>query len=84
MMGLAFFDHNVNIHEKVQMVRNMQEREGSDDAPHCLHEQKTLSNFVTKNTNAFFTILGLSQLFLQTLPATEKESEEFTFAEKIV
>ena len=89
MMGLAFFDDNVDAHEKMLMVRNMREKEGSDEPPHRLdahgnYEQKTLSSFVTMNTNAFFTILSLPESFLQTQPETWKENEEFKRAEKIV
>ena len=79
MMGLAFFDDNVDADEKMQMVRNMRgEKEGSDDPPHRLdshgnYEQKTLSNFVTINIIHSSQFLAY-QSFLQTQPETWKEN----------
>lgn len=88
-VGLSFFDSNVEKHEKMQMVTNLHEKEGSEDPPQRLdtkftYTDQSLSSFVTTNTKAFFKILGLPDVYLSQSVDTWDECEEFTAAKRIV
>ena len=67
----------------------MQEKEGSDEPLPRLdgssyYADMQLSDFVTKNTKTFFTILGVPQSFLLMPPDTWNDNEDFKIGERIV
>jgi len=74
LIAFAFFDDDATTEEKRLMVVALQEVEGSDKPlkriqPFQNPNTKKLHNFVTRNTIDFFTILGISQDFLQIDPS---------------
>jgi len=79
LVGLAFFDSSVCCEIKDKMVTAMDQVDGENDPPKRVKlnevcsaevENKSVADFVTKNTKSVFTKLGLPQTFLQ-LPASE-------------
>lgn len=76
LIGLAFFDADVSVDEKIDMVRALQRQVSSDDPPRriaCVDNQtalKKLSDFVSSNTRKFFVALGANDDFLQEHPNT--------------
>ena len=92
MVGLAFFDVNLEPQLKAQMVRNMHENDGSvNPTPRleahlaqCNWADKELSSFVTTKTKLFFQNLGIPDSFLETPVETWNDNECYTDAERIV
>lgn len=89
IVGLAFFDMRVDPQQKMQMLINMQQNEGMEQPSPRLDGKsyladKQLSDFITTNTKAFFTILGVPQSFLLKPPETWNDNEDFKIAERIV
>jgi len=83
-VGLALFDSNLTDDIKDQMVKAMNEVDGTTDPlkrvklnPDFLSDlnNKTLADFTTKNTRTLFTQLDLPQGFLD-LPASQWEEHE--------
>ena len=71
------------------MVVALQEVEGSDEPlkriqPFQHPTTKKLHNFVTKSTNYFFTILGISQEFLQVDPSEWESQPEYQESKRLV
>ena len=89
-VGLAFFlDENIDPKQKVQMLKNMQEKPGSTNRAQGLdsngfYADQPISFFVTNNTKAFFSILGLPHSFLEMSPETWSSNNEYKHAEKVV
>ena len=88
-MGLAFFDENIDPKQKVQMLKNMQEKPGSTNRAQGLdsngfYADQPISFFVTNNTKAFFSILDLPHSFLEMSPETWSSNNEYKHAEKVV
>src|SRR6218665_4048706 len=89
LIAFAFFDDAVTTEEKRMMVAALRELEGQDEPlkqiPPFQHPNtKTLNNFVTKNTNNFFTILGISQEFLQADPSEWECDTEYKRSQRLV
>ena len=89
MIGLAFFDPNVEPQQKLHMLNNLRGKEGSEDPPNRLdangdYEDEQLSSFVTTNTKHFFAILGIDESFLDLPPESWNDNEQFMAAERIV
>ena len=92
MVGLAFFDVNLEPQLKAQMVRNMHENDGSVNPTHrleahlaqCNWADKELSSFVMTKTKLFFQNLCIPDSFLKTPVETWNDSECYTDAEGIV
>lgn len=89
MIGLAFFDPNVELQEKEKMIRNLHEKEGSEELPHRLdakfcYSDQPLSSFVTTKTKSFFTILQLPESYLSKPVETWSNDSEFQEAEQVV
>jgi hypothetical protein len=79
-VGLSFFNSNVEKQEKMQMVTNLHDKEGSEDPPQrqdtkFTYTDQSLSCFVTTNTKAFFKILGLPDVYLSQPVDTWDECE---------
>jgi len=76
LIGLAFFDVDISIDEKVNMVRALPREVLSDNPPRriALEDNKTagmkLSDFASKNTRQFFVAHGVNQYFLEKDPST--------------
>src|SRR6218665_1949571 len=71
------------------MVAALREVEGQDEplqqiSPLQHPNTKSLHNFVTKNTNNFFTILGISQEFLQADPSEWECDTEYKRSQRLV
>ena len=75
-MALSFFDDEVTLPTKRDMLKSLEEAEGSEDPPRKANvdlnsayvANKTLSSFVTTASATFFKILGLDTHFLATDP----------------
>jgi hypothetical protein len=79
LVGLALFDSSVCCEIKDKMVTAMDKVDGENDPPKRVKlnevssaevENKSVADFVTKNTKSVFTKLRLPQTFLQ-LPASQ-------------
>jgi len=87
LIGLAFFDADVSIDEKVNMVRAHQREVPSDNPPRriVLEDNKTagmnLSDFVSRNTRQFFVALGVNQDFLEKDPSTWNTNDGYIQAQ---
>ena len=71
------------------MVVALQEVDGSDEPlkriqPFQNPTTKKLHNFVMKNTSNFFTILGISQAFLQVDPSQWEYQAEYQRSQQLV
>lgn len=89
LIAFAFFDDAVTTEEKRLMVVALQEVEGSDEPlkriqPFQHPTTKKLHDFVTKSTANFFTILGISQDFLQVDPSQWECQAEYQRSQQIV
>lgn len=89
IIAFAFFDDAVTTEEKRLMVVAVQEVEGSDEPlkriqPFQHPTAKKLHDFVTKSTANFFTILGISQDFLQVDPSQWECQAEYQRSQQIV
>ena len=73
---LAFFDTDVTVGEKVEMVRALQRQAPSDDPPRRFNfeenktTQKKLTDFDNMNTRKFFVTLVVTEEFQQEDPTT--------------
>jgi hypothetical protein len=82
LVGLAFFDSEVNSDTKVDMVTALQ-RNTSDDPPQriAFEENRTagyeLPYFVSVNTRKLFVSLGINQTFLDEDPATWNTNDDY-------
>lgn len=79
LVGLAFFDSGVSCEVKDKMVKAMAEVGGEDNPPNRVKlnamsmevlNNKSVADFITKNTKSLFTKLRLPVEFLQ-LPASQ-------------
>lgn len=76
LVALSFFDDEVTLPTKRDMLKSLEEAEGSEDPPRKANvdlnsayvANKTLSSFVTTASASFFKILGLDTHFLATDP----------------
>lgn len=89
MVGLALLDPNVDEQEKILMVSNMCDKEGSEDPSHRLdatfkYAYQPLSYFVTKNTLSLFDSLDLPKTFLHTPVRMWQDDQYFKAAEQVV
>lgn len=89
LIAFAFFDDAVTTEDKRLMVVALQEVDGSDEPlkriqPFQNPTTKKLHNFVTKNTCNFFTILGISQAFLQVDPSQWEYQAEYQRSQQLV
>ena len=88
-VGLAFFDRNISVDEKRDMITEMKDTPGSKVPNPRLNKNydavgKPLSSFVTRITRALFTILGLNEAFLLNPPESWKDDQDYLAAERIV
>jgi len=86
LIGLAFFDVDVSVDEKVEMVRALQREVPSDDPPRRIALEnnttgKKLSDFVTQNTRKLFLALGVNQDFLEEDPSTWDTNDGYNQAQ---
>ena len=91
-MGLAFFDNSINCEIKDRMVTKLSEVEGDDDPPKRVKLKeislsalgnKSVADFVTKNSKSLLTKLRMPQGFLQ-LPALQwAENHDYQMAAAI-
>jgi hypothetical protein len=87
LVGLAFFDPAVGIQEKIQMVQNREEQQGSKQPLPRLQSvvvDNPLRSFVTTNTRDFFKILGLKESFLSLPPSLWQDNDDYMASERIV
>ena len=89
LIAFAFFDDAVSTEDKRLMVVALQEVDGSDEPlkriqPFQNPTTKKLHNFVKKNTCNFFTILGISQAFLQVDPSQWEYQAEYQRSQQLV
>jgi hypothetical protein len=89
LIGFSFFDEEVSAEEKVLMVAALKGKDGSDNPlkripPVLEPATKELHDFVTKSTMNFFTILGLSQDFLEHHPTEWRNHEAFQKNQDVV
>jgi hypothetical protein len=78
-VGLAFFDRNISVDEKRDMITKMKDTPGSKVPNPRLNKNydavgKPLSSFVTRSTRALFTILDLNEAFLLNPRVMERRS----------
>ena len=88
-MGLAFFDRNISVDEKRDMITKMKDTPGSKVPNPRLNKNydavgKPLNSFVTRSTRVLFTILGLNEAFLLNPPESWKDDQDYLAAERIV
>ncbi|KAG0723977.1 NEDD8-conjugating enzyme UBE2F [Chionoecetes opilio] len=87
-VALAFFDDHLAIETKRELVRALQEEEGSDDPPRRATVEltstdlakKTVASFVTSVTPSFFEILGLDAGLLAVDPTACPDNPGYTAA----
>ena len=89
LVGLAFFDSQVNSSTKRLMVRAMKEKSTplhSKKVTVILESfrEKKLEDFVTMKSAALFQLMDLSDGFLQVDPDMWKDREDFNKAKEIV
>jgi len=89
LVAFAFFDNAVTVEEKRLMTVALHEVEGSDEPlkrilPFSQPASKNLHDFVTKRTCDFFTILGISQDFLQLDPSEWQGQEQYQQSQLLV
>jgi hypothetical protein len=84
LVGLAFFDSEVSVTEKIEMVAALSTPGKDSLAPRVesLDEstvsQLTLSHFVSLNTNKFFGAMQIETDFLQQNPSSWGSSEHYS------
>lgn len=89
LVGLAFFDRNIDAVEKRAMVERLS-CEGEEDPPkrisldETIIPNKKLHDFVTQNTRKFFQILELPAAFLDMDPDTWLTNPYYLQAEEVV
>lgn len=88
-VGLALFDDNVNSSEKIAMVINMKDVEGSEDPSRRVWlpnpEGKKLSDLCSSQTKNLFTLLELPEDFLEEKdPSNWKSFESYVKAKQRV
>ena len=91
LVGLAFFDDNVSVAEKRNMVNLVNERKGEESPSARAHvlpvadvSKMSLSDFVTSNTLKLFDSLGIDGSFLAKDPSTWPEDQHFQHGVEVV
>lgn len=74
LVGLAFFDEALNVNEKKEMIKSLENKECSQNIAKCFNRQsnisnKKLSDFVSENTKILFQLLKLDDTFLKVDPS---------------
>ena len=90
LVGLAFFDPEVSIVTKCEMVKSLQNREGENEplkrikiAARLVPDSR-LEDFVTQNTRGLFEKLGISSEFIHHHPETWTSHQDFIKGVEIV
>lgn len=92
LVALAFFDDNVSLETKREMVKASKDEEGSEDPPRRVifntrenaFTNKTLAHFVTKGSMKFFQLLQIDTTFLATDPASWISDPAYLIAQERV
>lgn len=90
MILLSLFDSDVSLVTKRAMVKASEDIEGEEEpSPRARVDMtnikdKTLVDFVTKNSRRLFEILDMPDKFLEMDPETWNNSEDFETAQKVV
>ena len=90
LVPLAFFDDEVTLATKRDMVKALREEEGAEDPPRRANVEltvasvsnKTVANFVTTGSASFFALLGLETDFLSKDPAYWEEEPSYNAASR--
>ena len=83
LIGLAFFDTQIPATTKMAMISALEEQ-GTDSPPPRIKidvtdiPKKKLSDFVTRNTRYFFSILKIPDDFLKSNPNTQTNERRFS------
>ncbi|KAK0055830.1 hypothetical protein Bpfe_014699 [Biomphalaria pfeifferi] len=88
LVCFTFFDEQVGLEERREMVRNMDTIPGATPPPtqafRDCDEKRPLSSFVTTSTRKFFQILQLPDSYLTQNVETWKENDHYQEALRIV
>jgi hypothetical protein len=83
LVGLAFFDDDISVESKRNMVRALNEHVGMEGPPKRLQldirrvVDMSIADFVTKNTMKFFHCLGIQCEFLNADPDTWNDRNDY-------
>mgnify|MGYP006352973215 FL=1 len=90
LVAFAFFDDAVSLDTKRQMVEALHNTGGNEHPlkritlDPAVISSKQLQDFVTENTQRFFTITGISSAFLQTDVESWKTNDDYNTAQTTV
>lgn len=91
MVGISFFCEKISLEEKMNMVKNLEKPSNITNIPRLDKnmseniQEKSISDFVTKNTNYFFTLLNINiNEITEKHPSEWNSSEEYLDAKEKV
>jgi len=90
LVGLSFFDNDIPIATKRDMVKSLVEHDGLEEPPKRIQldiqqaARMTITNLVTKNTMNFFRCLRIESDFLDADPESWRERDDYRHGQEVV